>query len=198
MPNATTASEWDEEFRAGRWAFLKGIEEAGRTGIIAAWLRHTGNSTSVLDVGCGEAVLFHQLERSKLHTYVGVDLSPVALSAAKVDSGISRLVDLQSFEPAENERFAGVVFNEVLHFAEDPGAQLRRYADYLAPGGVMAVSMYAPWKETGGGYAKVLAMEEATQDPFWTVLDALELKSSAKDVRWRLRLLRPSESGSAE
>lgn len=195
MPNAATGEEWDAEYRGGRWGFLLDVKEVARTGAIAGWLRATGAGARVLDIGCGEGVLFGHLDRDALGTYVGVDISGEALARAKVDRALSRLVeaDLQGFEPAPGETFTAVVFNEVLHFAEDPGAELSRAARWLAPGGVIAVSMYAPWKEAGGGYAKVVAMEAACAAPQWTVLDALELVSQAKTVRWRLRLIRPAE-----
>ncbi|MEJ8572419.1 class I SAM-dependent methyltransferase [Microbaculum marinum] len=194
MPNAATGEEWDAEFREGRWRFLLDIKEIARTGAIAGWLRATDTGARVLDVGCGEGVLFGHLDGAALETYVGVDISSEALALAKVDEGRSRLVaaDLSSFAPDPGEAFTAIVFNEVLHFADDPGAELRRYSDWLAPGGVIAVSMYAPWKETGGGYAKVRAMETACEDPYWDILDALELTSQSKNVRWRLRLIRPA------
>ncbi len=194
MPNAASGEEWDEEYRDGRWGFLLDVKEVARTGAIAGWLRATGTGQRVLDIGCGEGVLFSHLDRPALESYVGVVICAEALARARVDRSVSRLVeaDLQGFEPAAGESFTAVVFNEVLHFAEDPGAELARAAQWLAPGGVIAVSMYAPWKETGGGYAKVTAMETASAGPSWTVLDALELVSQAKNVRWRLRLIRPA------
>jgi len=194
MPNAATGEEWDAEYREGRWGFLLDVKEVARTGVISGWLRATGTGTRVLDIGCGEGVLFGHLDSSALDSYVGVDISEAALATARVDRNRARLVaaDLESYAPEPGETFSAIVFNEVLHFAEDPGAELKRYSDWLAPGGIVAVSMYAPWKETGGGYAKVRAMETASEDPYWEILDALELVSQSKNVRWRLRLLRPA------
>lgn len=196
MPNAATGRDWDEEYRGGRWGFLLDVKEVARTGAIAGWLKATGTGERVLDIGCGEGVLFGHLDRGALASYVGVDISAEALARARVDRSVARLVeaDLQGFEPDPGETFTAVVFNEVLHFADDPGAELSRAARWLAPGGVIAVSMYAPWKETGGGYAKVTAMEAACVGREWTVLDALELVSQAKNVRWRLRLIRPADA----
>jgi 2-polyprenyl-6-hydroxyphenyl methylase/3-demethylubiquinone-9 3-methyltransferase len=193
MPNAATGEEWDAEFRDGRWNFLLDIKEVGRTGIITAWLKTTGTGASVLDIGCGEGVLYRHLDPATLTRYVGVDISEEALARAGIEDDRATMVaaDLQSYTPEPGETFSAIVFNEVLHFAEDPGAEIARAAEWLAPGGVIAVSMYAPWKETGGGYAKVRAMEEGTSTEAWDLLDALELTSQAKDVRWRMRLLKP-------
>lgn len=194
MPNAETGEEWDAEYREGRWGFLLDVKEVARTGVISGWLRAMETSASVLDIGCGEGVLFGHLDAAALKSYVGVDISEEALALARIDRSRGRLVaaDLASFAPEPGETFSAIVFNEVLHFAEDPGVEIRRYADWLAPGGIMAISMYAPWKETGGGYAKVRAMETACEDPYWEILDALELVSQSKNVRWRMRLLRPA------
>ena len=38
MKNATSAAGWDEEYRNGRWAFLRDLPESGRYGIIGMWL----------------------------------------------------------------------------------------------------------------------------------------------------------------
>jgi len=194
MPNAATGDEWDAEYREGRWGFLLDIKEVGRTGVITAWLKTTGTGARILDIGCGEGILYRHLDPAALESYVGVDLSEEALVRTGIDDEKAKLIaaDLQSYAPEPGETFTAVVFNEVLHFAEDPGAEIARAAEWLAPGGIIAVSMYAPWKETGGGYAKVRAMEEATDGDRWDLLDALELKSQAKDVRWRLRLVKPA------
>lgn len=197
MPNAETAAGWNAEYRAGRWAFLSGVEEVARTGIIAAWLRTTDCDGRILDVGCGEAALFRHLDRSRLQAYVGIDLSAVALARAKVAAPPARLVeaDLCRFAPAPSERFSAIVFNEVLYLAEDPARELRRYAEFLIPGGVIALSIYAPWSERGSGHARLLAVEDEIEGGAWTSLDALELTSIKKNVRWRLRLVRRSRQG---
>lgn len=193
MANPATPAEWDEAFRSGRRAFLHDVDEAARTGILAAWLNTCDCGQRVLDIGCGEAILLRHLDRAALEAYVGVDLSAVALSGAAADRSVARLVeaDLRSFAPEAGERFSAIVFNEVLYYVDDPAHELRRSADWLAPGGVIAISNYTPWKETGGGVARVEAVERETDGPAWEVLDAVEVTSAVKKVRWRLRLVRP-------
>ena len=80
--NASTADGWDEEYRAGRWSFLRDLPESGRYGIIGMWLSLTETLDSVLDIGCGEGLLYERLQPMGIKRYVGVDLAPAALNIA--------------------------------------------------------------------------------------------------------------------
>jgi len=197
MPNATTAAEWDREYRAGRWRFLGGLAESARYGIIALWLAETGTHARVLDVGCGEALLFRRLAPLGLERYVGVDLAGAALEAAEIDPARAALhaADLHGFSPASGESFSAVVFNEVLHFSEEPVRQLERYARFLAPGGAIAVSMYVPRRPESGAHRLIADIWQATGGEEWEVLDDLLLYSERKQAHWKLRLLRPLGRG---
>ena len=189
MPNATNAAEWDEEYRAGRWDFLQDVKESARYGIVAGWLASTRSTRALLDVGCGEGLLYHHLALPPAR-YVGVDLSPASFEKATLDPATCRFVaaDLHNFQPEDGERFSAIVFNEVLYFSPEPEAQLLRYAGMLEEGGVIAVSMYAPKRPTSGAHKLIARTWEALEA--WTVLDDLTLSSAAKDVTWKLRLAR--------
>lgn len=191
--NATTADGWDEEYRRGRWAFLRDLPESGRYGIIGMWLALNQALDSVLDIGCGEGLLYERLKPMGIGRYVGIDLAPAALGIADVDPAVAslRAADLHTFTPQQGESFNAVVFNEVLHFSEDPAAAVARYVPFLAPGGVIAVSMYSPKRLESGANRLIARLWEATDGPDWQVLDDCRLTSDAKNVTWRLRLLRP-------
>lgn len=193
--NAETAAEWDDEYRRGRWAFLGALTESGRYGILTGWLAETGTAASVLDIGCGEGVLLRHIEPLNPRRYVGVDLSAAAFENTTIaaDRGRFEAADLHEFVPRAGERFSAVVFNEVLHFCDDPGAQLSRYAAFLEPGGVIAVSMYAPDRPQSGANRIIERLWAATDGDDWQVLDDLSLTSRAKNVTWKLRLVRPAE-----
>ncbi|PTW57610.1 2-polyprenyl-6-hydroxyphenyl methylase/3-demethylubiquinone-9 3-methyltransferase [Breoghania corrubedonensis] len=190
MPNATNAAEWDEEYRAGRWDFLHDVKESPRYGILAGWLASTRTTRALLDIGCGEGLLWRHLAQSPAR-YVGVDLSPASFEKASLDPATCRFVasDLHDFEPDDGERFSAIVFNEVLYFSQEPEAQLARYAAMLEEGGVIAISMYAPKRPTSGAHKLIARVWEASDA--WTVLDDLTLSSAAKGVTWKLRLVRP-------
>ncbi|MBA4610956.1 class I SAM-dependent methyltransferase [Stappia taiwanensis] len=193
--NANTSAGWDEEYRAGRWAFLRDLPESGRYGIIGMWLALNDAMGSVLDIGCGEGLLYERLQPMGIKRYVGVDLAPAALNIAEVDPQIAslRAGDMHTFAPAEGETFSAIVFNEVLHFAEDPAAVVARFVPFLAPGGVIAISMYSPKRLESGANRLIARLWEATDGDDWQVLDDYRLTSDKKNVTWRLRLLKPAD-----
>ncbi len=190
---ASTAAEWDAEYRSGRWDFLGSLTESGRSGILASWLAETGSQASILDVGCGEGVFYRHIAPLKPEHYVGIDLSPESFSKSGIDPvpGRFEAADLHTFEPRVGETFSAVVFNEVLHFCEDPAAQFERYKAFLREGGVIAVSMYAPNRPESGANRIIKRLWDATDGDGWEVLDDLSLTSGAKNVTWKLRLVRP-------
>lgn len=194
MKNATSAAGWDEEYRNGRWAFLRDLPESGRYGIIGMWLALNDAMDSVLDIGCGEGLLYERLTPMGINRYVGVDLAPAAIEIADVDPSIAslRAGDMHTFTPEKDETFSAIVFNEVLHFADDPAAVVARYLPFLRPGGVIAISMYSPKRPESGANRLIARLWEATDGEGWTVLDDYRLTSDKKHVTWRLRLLRPA------
>lgn len=191
--NASTPEGWDQEYRGGRWAFLRDIPESGRYGIIGMWLSLNECMDNVLDIGCGEGLLYERLRPMGIKRYVGVDLAPAALEIANVDPAIAslRAGDMHTFTPEKGETFSAIVFNEVLHFAEDPIAIIARYIPFLNANGVMAISMYSPKRPDSGANRLIARLWEATDGPEWQVLDDYRLTSDRKSVTWRLRLVKP-------
>ena len=133
-----------------RWDFLHDLDESARNAVIAGWLNATGKDGTVLDVGCGEAVLLRYLRAPALKAYVGVDISQAALDAATLYPHHCTLIasKLEDFTP-EPGKFDAIVFNEILYCAEDIAAVLEQYRAGLADGGVIAISMYVPDKHGG-------------------------------------------------
>lgn len=191
--NASTAEGWDEEYRGGRWSFLRDLPESGRYGIIGMWLALNDCLGNVLDIGCGEGLLYERLRPMGIGRYLGVDLAPAALNIADVDPSVASLQagDMHTFTPAKGERFSAVVFNEVLHFSDDPVAVVNRYVPFLTENGVIAVSMYSPKRLESGANRLIARVWEATDGNGFTVLDDYRLTSDKKKVTWRLRLLKP-------
>ncbi|MBA5776396.1 class I SAM-dependent methyltransferase [Stappia sp. F7233] len=191
--NASTAEGWDEEYRGGRWSFLRDLPESGRYGIIGMWLALNDCLGNVLDIGCGEGLLYERLKPMGIGRYLGVDLAPAALGIADVDPAIAslRAGDMHTFTPEKDERFSAIVFNEVLHFSDDPVAVVSRYVPFLAEDGLIAISMYSPKRLDSGANRLIARLWEATDGNGFEVLDDYRLTSDKKKVTWRLRLLKP-------
>jgi 2-polyprenyl-3-methyl-5-hydroxy-6-metoxy-1,4-benzoquinol methylase len=185
-------NRWETEYRAGRWAYLKGLQEAARYGIVAAWLRHAMAPGALLDIGCGEAILAGYLGRPRVSRYVGVDISQAALDLARLDAGWGRLVcrPLEDFVPEPGERFAAIVFNEVLFFTDHPDRELARCRAWLEPGGLVIVSMYQTPRPQSGARRSVEAVWRALDGAGWAALDETALTNVTKQLTWRLRLVR--------
>jgi 2-polyprenyl-3-methyl-5-hydroxy-6-metoxy-1,4-benzoquinol methylase len=185
-------NRWETEYRAGRWAYLKGLQEAARYGVVTAWLRQTMPPGALLDVGCGEAILAGHLDRTRVARYVGVDISQAALDLARLPPGWGELVcaRLEDYAPSDGARFAAIAFNEVLFFTDRPDAMLERYRAWLAPGGIVIVSMYQPPRPESGARRSTDAVWAALDGTGWTALDEVSLTNVTKQLTWRLRLVR--------
>ncbi len=192
--NETSPEGLDREYREGRWSFLGNIREMSRHGIIASWMMGTENTAAVLDIGCGQGHFYRRIEPLGLQQYVGVDLSeePLEKAQAVINPDIAELVraDLREFSP-DRAGFNAIIFNEVLNYAEDAADQVERYAGFLAPGGIIAVSIYAPARPESGAHKRIADVWSRMNRDEWDVLDDVTLTSHIKDTTWRMKLVRP-------
>jgi len=139
----TPQADWDAQYAAGDWAYMGRLEQTSRYGAIVAYLTVLAPQGAVLDVGCGEGVLFQRLRRSGYGRYVGIDLSAVAIAARAKDEDARTTfaqADAERYQPAG--LFDAIVFNESMYYFHEPLATLRRYMRALRPGGVAIVSLY--------------------------------------------------------
>ena len=74
------AETQDLAYRSGAYDFVEALDMAPRLGVLAGYIRHLG-LRRILDLGCGPGLLLGQLERDT--AYVGVDISPTAIAAAR-------------------------------------------------------------------------------------------------------------------
>lgn len=145
------AASWDEQYSGGRWAFLASAGERARFAVIVGLLSE-GVNPAVLDVGCGDGVLYQRFRASGCSRYVGVDLSAVAVANAAAAAGPEATfvaANAATYQP--EGPFDRIVFNEVLYYLHEPLATVRRYAETLTPGGRLIVS-------TWGGSPRGLAI----------------------------------------
>ena len=188
---AKNAAEWDRDYRAGRWTYLTAPKEQARLAVAALYVKLFGGPR-VLDIGCGSGQLFPLLERERLASYTGVDLSRAAIEASAVADAKARFVvaSAEAFTPPADARYDAILFNEVVYFLADPLAELARYAGFLAPGGVVIVSITRARPEGGSFDGKIDALWTALDAPPWHTLDEVFVSHKGSGNAWRLRALR--------
>ena len=134
---------WDEGYRAGRWSFMRELDEAARYAVIAAFAKRLAPGGAVLDVGCGEGLLVDALRPHGYRRYLGIDVSDAAIAqaASRADASTAFLAADADGEPPAGP-WDAVVFNESVYYFRDPLATLRRYESVLAKGGAFVVSTF--------------------------------------------------------
>jgi 2-polyprenyl-3-methyl-5-hydroxy-6-metoxy-1,4-benzoquinol methylase len=116
--------------------------------VIAGYCQFLNPAARVLDVGCGTGLLAQRLAQDTMSTYVGIDLSPVAIERARrLDLEKAEFIvgNAATFEPPQ--AFDLIIFNEILYYLMRPEEHAQRYARHLVPGGHLIVSM---WYCAGG------------------------------------------------
>jgi 2-polyprenyl-3-methyl-5-hydroxy-6-metoxy-1,4-benzoquinol methylase len=126
---------------AGDWQGLDSPTQTPRYAAIADMLRNLNADAFILDIGCGEAILKTWLSSNS--KYVGVEASSLAARRAAERHPDVTIVHstAESYDPGA-KRFSGIVFNEVLYYAADPVALLRKYSNVLRPNGAVVCSIY--------------------------------------------------------
>jgi SAM-dependent methyltransferase len=141
---------WEEQYRAGKWELMRGLDELARYAVIAAFARRLAAGEAgaaagarLLDVGCGEGLLVDHLRPHGYRRYLGIDLSPaaVAQAASRADAATSFAAADAEGEPPPGP-WDVVIFNESVYYFRDPLATVRRYEEVLAPGGAFVVSTF--------------------------------------------------------
>ncbi len=89
--------------------------------MIVGLLAERGPSATILDVGCGDGVLYQRFRPIGCERDVGIDMSDVAVSmAAEGARPEAEFVagDAAVYQPEST--FDAIVFNEVLYYFPDP------------------------------------------------------------------------------
>jgi 2-polyprenyl-3-methyl-5-hydroxy-6-metoxy-1,4-benzoquinol methylase len=126
---------------SGDWQGLTSETQAPRYQAIARMINQFCPVGSVLDVGCGEAVLSAYLPKEA--TYFGIEPSAKAGESAVTRCGRDCILNCtgEDFD-AGKRRWDCVVFNEVLYYSRHPVALLDKYSKLVKRGGIIIVSIY--------------------------------------------------------
>ena len=142
---------WDREFSGGKWDFIDNTVGD----CVYPPLERYANNGSILDLGCGPGNTANELAATAYRTYVGVDISEVALGKARRRTEESGRADKNSFAQGDflsyvpPQQFDVILFRESLYHVPLGKVKviLDRFSKYLRDDGVFIVRLYT--KEQG-------------------------------------------------
>ncbi|HEX7931938.1 MAG TPA: methyltransferase domain-containing protein [Paraburkholderia sp.] len=176
---------WDREYQTGTWDYLSATGELGRYSVISGYCRYLKPAARVLDVGCGAGILAEWLTSARISSYFGIDLSEVGIEKARrsnITGAQFAVANAAAFDTSQT--FDVIVFNEILYYFERPDEVARRFAGFLAPGGIMIVSMWhhpegiRTWKALKTGFEEI---------------DRIHLVHASSRLKWNIAVLRPEK-----
>lgn len=120
--NTITKSAWEKQFSTGVWDYLYQPEEVGHyEAIVALYQKHCSNG-SVLDVGCGQGVLYDYFRRrlNRKLNYLGIDISKSAVDIAQNNFDEVNFIQLDFDSKQLDQKFDVIIFNETLYYFNRP------------------------------------------------------------------------------
>jgi 2-polyprenyl-3-methyl-5-hydroxy-6-metoxy-1,4-benzoquinol methylase len=191
-----TRETWEKQFENGIWNVLRTGREEAHYQALAALCAGINPQASILDVGCGEAVLLEYLQRVQeaTFTYIGTDIARQAVSraACRHPGVLFYHMDAERHKP--EGVFDLMVFNEVLYYFSRPLTVLRGYEDNLKPGGALIISMCeypgheAIWRSIDSCYKRIAGSSVTNQvGQRWNIA-AYECGASSRSGREKTSL----------
>lgn len=138
-----SGDRWDAQYRGGRWDYLNQLDEMARYTVLVGYMASLKPRGAVLDVGCGEGILFKRYLPYGYSKYVGIEISEAALAKLAESQNQHTIfikADAEEYEPTE--LFDVVVFNEIVYYFSEPYVTLNRYTHALKQDGVFLISIY--------------------------------------------------------
>ena len=172
---------WEKRYKEGAWDRIRSIDELARYSIIVGYTHflYRGDSC-ILDVGCGEGILYERFSKDCYSRYLGIDVSKEAIGRGynkneeKHQFITARIEDFKT-----EEKFDVVIFNECLYYLEKPIEILELYEGFLSKNGLFIVSMNST-AETWKIWKQI--------DKHYIIRDAVSV-SNAKGVSWMIKVI---------
>jgi len=133
---------------AAEWERIRGLHAPDKEVEAAILGRLPGRIASLLDIGTGTGRMLELLS-PRAGRAIGIDVSPEMLAIARdrlagIANAQVRLGDLYRLPFDNGAGFDAVLFHQVLHYLDDPGAAVAEAARVMAPGGHLLIADFAP------------------------------------------------------
>ncbi|AZI25824.1 class I SAM-dependent methyltransferase [Pedobacter sp. G11] len=117
--NRVSRSIWEQQFADGTWNYLYGKDEEAHYQYIVECVQDKNGS--ILDVGCGQGVLYSYLKSMQQGTnYLGIDISGKAIALAKKTFPEATFSQLDFDYSSLEGQFDIIIFNESLYYFNQP------------------------------------------------------------------------------
>lgn len=181
---------WEQDYADGRFDFLDAPHEQLRHAVISCLIsRHAPGE--VIDLGCGRGQQLAWLRPEDVTRYVGVDVSPTALSRVP-QSPIPTETVVSSIEDyhAPAREIGAIVCAEALYFLEDPVGHLLRIAREASSSRAIIASLVVPSEQKPNWRRDVEFVWNAFEESGVPLVDRIRVASSLAGIAWDVALYR--------
>ena len=175
---------WEQDYANGRFDFLDEPHEQLRHAVISCLIsRHAPGE--VIDLGCGGGQQLAWLRREDVTRYVGVDVSPTALSRVP-KSPIPTETVVSSIEDyhAPTREIGAIICAEALYFLDDPVGPLLRIAHEASSASAIIVSLVVPNERKPNWRRDVEFVWDAFEQSGLSLTDRVRVGSSRAQIAW--------------
>jgi 2-polyprenyl-3-methyl-5-hydroxy-6-metoxy-1,4-benzoquinol methylase len=147
-PKFTPPEGWNAEYERGEYDRLVRTEQRHHHRLLAGLITDGRQATKVLEIGCGEGVFLESLKSHQGVTYLGVDISSVAIERARARFAKEIAAGTMRFEVGDGsayparENFDAIVFPECIEYLDDIVEVMDHYACFLNTGGQIGLSQW--------------------------------------------------------
>ena len=142
--NRVAKSTWEKQFANGDWDVLASESEAKHYEVIVQFYNNYARGKAVLDVGCGQGVLYGYLNKANPDKFIyqGIDISENAIKQASRRYENIKFKNLDFENEILNEKFDVIIFNESLYYFNRPLSKIKGCVqNYLNKEGLIIISM---------------------------------------------------------
>ena len=191
MSDATR--NWEQEHASGKLDFLDRPHEQLRHAVIACMIAQHA-SGEVIDLGCGRGHQLAWLRPGDVTRYIGVDVSPTALTGLPVSPiAVETIISAIEDYHAPPRDIGAVVCAEALYFLDDPVAPLIRIAREARSTKAIIVSLVVPNPRKPNWRKAVDFVWNAFERSPLTAIDRVRVESSTAGIGWDVAIYRAPE-----